>query len=280
VRLLVAAAVIALGALGCGLETNAIVSGGRVDGGATDGGGGAADSGMTGTDGGSPRDGGARDGGPSDGGAPDAGPPYRPLFTLDPTDCPSEWDDAGYVDGCVEERFDCDDAQSSFFVDPGGPWQELRGFVRGLQGQTPDGFAGGLVDLDDVYVDGISITTEAPRQHLWTFAAGLYKPTSPGDGNACPCDNGDPPPAIVGDRWTCETGNDMDSFVNMGPIYLDDVLWDADGDAHGDGCTPVAAPGWFHVRLPAPTTARIEVRIMADSCDDRVTLTALELEVR
>ena len=86
---------------------------------------------------------------------------------------------------------------------------------------------------------------------------------------------------FVGDNWTCETGNDTNSYINDGtPYYLSDVLWDADGDAHGPGCERVTDPGWFEVRLPAPTTAQIEVRIMASSCDDKVTLTDLILEVR
>jgi len=214
----------------------------------------------------------------------DAEMPFVPVYTLTPgaDTCPDGWEYAGFADGCLELRSGCGAEQSSLILDPPvSPWQEIRGYVRGLQGQTPDAFARDPTSLDDVYVDGISITTaETPRRHLWTFAAGLYKATSRGCGNCCPCDNGRAAPDLVGDNWTCETGNDSADWMNGAPIYLTDVLWDADGDAHGPGCTPVAEPGWFEVRLDEPTTAQIEVRIMADSCDDKVSLTALELEVR
>jgi hypothetical protein len=213
----------------------------------------------------------------------DAEAPFVTAFVLEPgeTTCPAGWDYAGFANSCVGSRGGCEPVSSSFFVDPPvTPWQEIRGYVRGLQGQTPDAFhqdSSGDT-LDDVYVVGVSITTETPREHIWTFAAGLHKPTSR-SGNACPCDNGPAPPAFVGDQWTCETGNDQPDFRNE-LIYLSDVLWDADGDAHGADCVPVMEPGWFEARLPAPTDARIEVRIMTGSCDDNVSVTDLELEVR
>lgn len=282
------ALVVAVLVTACSLETSALSR--ARDG--SDGGVTVADGGRATRDGGDRRaDGGGRDGGPPDvddagggvdAGTPDAGPAFERVFTLDPgaLTCPSGWIYAGFADACREVRTTCGDEQSSIYVDPGHPWQEVRGFVRGRQGQTPDAFDPRGTSLDDVYVDGVSITVGTPRRHVWTFAAGLYDGPSPGDSSACPCNNGQPPPPIVGDNWTCETGNDATDFLNVGPIYLDDVLWDADGDAHGAGCVPVAEPGWFEVTLPAPTTDPIEVRIMSDSCDDNVVVTDLLLEVR
>jgi hypothetical protein len=209
--------------------------------------------------------------------------PFVPLYTLvagrDP--CPEGFQLAGFADACEPVERTCGPLSVSILLDPPvSPWQELRGRVRGLQGQSSDAFSPDGTTLDEVYVDGVSITTEPPRRHLWTFAAGLMKSARPGNGNTCPCDNGDPAPALVGDAWTCETGNDaeLDVYQNMAPIYVSDVLWDADGDAHGAGCAP--STGEFLARLDEPTTQRVEIRLMRDSCDDRVVITELELEIR
>ncbi len=209
--------------------------------------------------------------------------PFVPLYSWvagrDP--CPEGFSPADFAVACEGSMRTCDSLATSILIPPTvSPWRELRGRVRGLQGQSSDAFSPAGTTLDEVYVDGVSITTEPPRQHLWTFAAGLMKSSTPGCDNCCPCDNGNPPPPLVGDAWTCETGNDAveDVFDNSTPTYTTDVLWDADGDAHGAGCAP--ATEWFVARLPEPTTARVEVRLMRDSCDDRVVITELELEIR
>jgi len=219
-----------------------------------------------------------------DGGTVDAAadPPWETAFRLTPgpETCPPGFVFAEWAGGCKEESRDCAGWQVSIFVDPPvTPWQEIRGRVRGLQGQTPDAFLRDATSLDAVYVDGVSITTEAPRQHIWTFAAGLMKPDRGPSGNSCPCDNGYPAPALLGDAWTCETGNDANTYENR-LIYTEDVLWDADGDAHGAGCALVTDPGEFYVRLAEPTEARIEIRLMADDCDDNVAIVELDLDVR
>ncbi len=219
-----------------------------------------------------------------DGGILDSGPgPFVPLYSLvagvDP--CPTGFVDAGFAEACEGAERTCEPLSTSILITPTvSPWQELRGRVRGLQGQSSDAFFPSATSLDEVYVDGVSITTEPPRRHLWTFAAGLMKSSRPDNRNCCPCDNGAAPPSLVGDSWTCETGNDevVDVYDNMAPTYTTDVLWDADGDAHGAGCAP--ASEWFVARLDEPTTARVEVRLMRDSCDDRVVITELELEIR
>ena len=41
--------------------------------------------------------------------------------------------------------------------------------------------------IDGAYVDGISVTHSSPRQHIWTFAAGVSEYSSTYSG-VCPCD--------------------------------------------------------------------------------------------
>ena len=49
-------------------------------------------------------------------------------------------------------------------------YQRVCGRARGYQKGTPDGFRSGSVN--DIYVDGLSITHGSPRQHIWTYVAG------------------------------------------------------------------------------------------------------------
>ena len=56
--------------------------------------------------------------------------------------------------------------------------------------------------LEDDYVDGVSLTHGEPRQHVWTFAAGLQE-----DGNFasnCPCVTNAQLPTFVGNDYFCE----------------------------------------------------------------------------
>ena len=41
--------------------------------------------------------------------------------------------------------------------------------------------------LEDDYVDGVSLTRGEPRQHVWTFAAGLQEDESGNSFSTCPC---------------------------------------------------------------------------------------------
>jgi hypothetical protein len=197
---------------------------------------------------------------------------------LDPTrdGCPTRWDFDATAMGCSIARPDCTGETRTFVVEvPVEQWREVRGYVRGYQFRTPDGFRTSASSLDNHYVDGVSITTGNPRRHLWTLGVGLFMPpgTAP---NACPCDGGPAPPSFVGDQWTCETGNDAPTFENEPIWYVDDPLWDS--DAHVAGCA--AADDWFVSSLETPSADPIEVRIMLDQCDDGLAVTALRLFVR
>ena len=121
--------------------------------------------------------------------------------------------------------------------------------------------------MDHNYVDGVSVTHGSPRQHVWSFAAGLGGPFR------CPCDNQDCsfaplPPSFVGNNYFCIGNN------NNG------TLWDA-MDCTTNCCT-FNNPPWFSVTLPAPTSNDIEVRICSDQLldDERVQLNFLQLYVQ
>ena len=54
----------------------------------------------------------------------------------------------------------------------GHQYNNVCGRVIGYQFATPDGFFPAET-IDQPYVDGVSVTYGAPRNHIWTFAAGV-----------------------------------------------------------------------------------------------------------
>ena len=112
--------------------------------------------------------------------------------------------------------------------------------------------------VDDIYVDGVSITHGYPRSHIWTFAAGGT------ERGGCPCSNGggDPVPNYIGNNYYCESGAATGANTD-GIIYGGDPLWDGQ-QCEGQCCSEGKSPPWFQVDLPNPTSDDIEVRICAD----------------
>ena len=53
-------------------------------------------------------------------------------------------------------------------------YDQVCGRITGYQIGTVDAFIDGPdVAIDTYYVDGVSVTRGSPRQHIWTFAAGV-----------------------------------------------------------------------------------------------------------
>ena len=130
---------------------------------------------------------------------------------------------------------------------------DICGIVQGYQFNTPDGFSRSTID--DIYVEGISITRGSPRRHVWTYAAYAYEEYS----GQCPCatSNGgaaSPPPSFVGDDYYCETG-----FASLKHgLSWEDPLWDGKGCIRPeDRCCQRF--GWFHKTVPS-SDDHIELR--------------------
>ena len=124
----------------------------------------------------------------------------------------------------------------------------MCGRALGYQYGHPDAFNGGSIDSH--YVEGLSVTHGTPRNHIWTFAAGLSK------GSSCPCASSYPAPSFVGEKYFCESGN---SGVVQSQWYLDDPLWDSQGCAATSTCCDRGGP-WFTTTLSEEVSDDIEVR--------------------
>jgi hypothetical protein len=151
--------------------------------------------------------------------------------------------------------------QRSLNFTTGGSYTHVCGRVRGYQVGATLAFYHPTQrnqTIDTNYADGVLITRGSPRQHLWTYAAGLSE-TWNADHFACPCArSGYNPswiPSFVGSNYYCESG-----FVGA-HVYRtiwEDPLWDGKGCFATDN-TCCHHFGWFHRQVP-PTNDDIEVR--------------------
>ena len=161
--------------------------------------------------------------------------------------------------------------QSAYFPTNGVRYSHVCGRVTAYQYcQTRAFYAYNIYStrtIDDVYLDGISITHGNPREHVWSFASALYESYASTGDWTCPCtntnNNNNPNiliPPFVGDDYFCDTG----SVSSSSCIFRDDnPLWDGEGCGPTSTCCEFSNPPWFCKTLPLsqPVTDDIEVRI-------------------
>ena len=160
---------------------------------------------------------------------------------------------------------------SGIFPFPSFEYSKVCGKIRGYQIGSPDSFGnsgrGSNPTIEENYVDGVSLTYGHPRQHIWTFAAGLDEVGTIAIHN-CPCTNSNQvsrasrPPSYVGNDYFCDTAS-IGTFVN-GRFYGDDPLWDGAGCGPLNTCCSFNNPPWFYKQLPQHTTDDIEMRVCRD----------------
>ena len=145
-------------------------------------------------------------------------------------------------------------------------YRNVCGRVIGYEYGSADGFLNRWNNrtLDSAYVYGVSITHGTPRNHIWTYAAGLTEGRYFDKSVNCPCAHPTHPmnsaiPSFVGDNYYCESGNPGTWWQNDF-LYNTDPLWDGE-QCEGECCSNGKSPPWFSVELPNPTTDDIEVRI-------------------
>ena len=191
------------------------------------------------------------------------------LNMSDPTQqCPSAraWREynTGGVRACGRPRTNgASCAATTYSID--FQYRRVCGRVVGYQFGSPDGFLPG--NIDQIYVEGVSITRGSPREHVWTYAAGVTESGREHTNSNCPCSDssGKEAPSFVGDNYYCESGNPSDSVTSQ--LYARDKLWDGK-QCEGSCCTGTNTPPWFSVQFNTTTSDNIEVRICgSDSID-------------
>ena len=172
--------------------------------------------------------------------------------------------------------------QSVQFPSNGVSYSQVCGRVVGYQYSSPDALYPGryegeeygtVIDasrttINSYYVDGISLTRGSPRQHVWTFVAGVYEHEIRWNGRyQCPCSVGNEQlhifQSFIGNDYFCESGLNEQWIANT--PYFSDPLWDGKqcGAIEQECCKTSGLP-WFHKDLNSTTTDYIELRVCGD----------------
>ena len=177
----------------------------------------------------------------------------------------------------------------SVLMDIPFPYSMVCGRVRGYQVGSPNAFRTRPrnASIDSAYVDGVSFTINNPRQHLWTFAAGLSEVHFHDSG--CPCYNYQfvrifqtvriqLQPYFVGANYFCEAGTPIyDPDIDF---YPDDPLWDGYGCLPDNVCCLYNNPPWFHRRFSQAITENIEMRVCRDEVDEDIAIEIVEIYIQ
>ena len=187
--------------------------------------------------------------------------------------CPSVWREITTPHRTCGRRSSSSSCDGLTYSTGSEQYNQVCGRIIGYElGPTSGFFYSTSLSINTYYVDGVSVTHGSPRQHIWTFVAGLQEQTSSYAYETCPCVAGSPSgsriPSFVGQNYFCEAGLTRWPGTN-GPFYSNgDPLWDGQGCGPTSSCCTFNSPPWFNVRLPSPTTDGIEVRLC---CNGRPT---------
>ena len=202
---------------------------------------------------------------------------WRRAFYLDMTDpnteCPSGWSIITSDSKRTCGRASTGDytSDSVFFPVSGRSYSQVCGRIRAYQSGRTLAFHGynshRYDTIDSVYFDGVAIMYGSPRQHIWTFAAGIWENnTRSTDYYVCPCDTtvDIPIPPFVGEDYFCESGYVYPGYRNSTLEYTfhsNDTLWDGEDCHSSSSCCSLHNPPYFTKSLGQSTTDDLELRM-------------------
>ena len=219
--------------------------------------------------------------------------PWRKIAHLNMNDpnqqCPTNWRlVTSPVRACARSTLTGPSCDSAVFSSEGTAYSHVCGRVNAIQRGTPEAFYASIdgrnPGLDASYIDGVSLTHGAAgsRQHIWSFVAAQFEQDSIITSSVCPCTNtqtnwGHQIQPYIGNSYFCDTG-DSDPGVSLA-AYPDDPLWDGEGCGPTSSCCQFNTPPWFCVKLEAPTTDDIELRICLNqgAQDESIEVTLVEI---
>ena len=163
---------------------------------------------------------------------------------LDMTDpdqtCPSSWRlySQDSVRACGRQESNTASCDSVQFSPEGYEYTQVCGRIIGYQYGSPDGkYYNNIYNIDGAYVDGVSVTYGAPRQHIWTFYGGVWP-----DGTYGCCGTTSTALSFIENNYFCDTGNpDSNHWQNI--LFTDHRLWDGiSGCGDASCCAPHSGP--------------------------------------
>ena len=180
---------------------------------------------------------------------------------------------------CVEVRVHAASVQLSAHMDSSTVECVEKSLATSLDSFYAYIVHGGSIETN--FVDGIVLTHGSPRNHIWTFTAGLNQYATRLHG--CPCHSdsysGTIPPYVGNDSF-CDSGRRYAREPTVS--YLtNDPLWDGAGCFSGSCCT-FNSPPWFCKNLSTPTTDDIELRLCINQVlsDEDVLFETVELYIQ
>ena len=199
---------------------------------------------------------------------------WRRVVYLNMTDlnttCPSGWNMTGFTKRvCGRVSTEDNTCDSAIFPLTGGQYSRICGRILAYQWGQPDAFGNKGRSINEAYACGVSVTHGRPRNHIWTFAAGV---SEGGTGSitsyhACPCDAtvAIKIPPFVGNDYFCESGvNEPYDNCRHRLLHINDTLWDGEDCLPSSTCCSLHNPPYFVKQLPTSTTDDIEARICVD----------------
>ena len=202
------------------------------------------------------------------------------------TTCPSGWKLTGYSKRTCGRATDGTNTCDSATFPVRGEYTRICGRIHAYQWGMPEAFSHyhhrSVTTIDGAYVDGVIVTRGTPRNHIWTFAAGISE-GNPTSTSVCPCDASIDihVPSFVGEDYFCESG------VNGPPIgtfvfHPNDTLWNGEDCLPSSTCCSRHNPPYFVKQLPTSTADEIEVRICLSyySSDENIAVELVELYVQ
>ena len=197
---------------------------------------------------------------------------WRRVFYLNMTDphttCPSGWKMTGYSKRtCGRNSTGYHTCDSATFPVSGREYNRICGRIKAYQWGTTYAFysyhSRRVTTIDGAYTSGVIVTHGTPRNHIWTFVAGLSEgnPTWP---ESCTCDATRTIriPPFVGNDYFCESGiNEPWDGSRHFTLHPNDTLWDGEDCLPSSTCCSQHNPPYFTKQLPTPTTDDIEARI-------------------
>ena len=194
------------------------------------------------------------------------GPGWRRVAYLNMSDpsqrCPSVWQEITTPHRVCGRRLTINGCEGLTYPTGSQHYNQVCGRIISYMIGHPDAFNSISSSIDGSYAEGVCVTRGSPRQHVWTFAAGIDEQV--GGSSTCPCvngsTNGNHIPSFVGQNYFCETG--ITQNPNTYTFWPNgDPLWDGQGCGPTSSCCTFNSPPWFNVRLPNATTDYIEVRL-------------------
>ena len=174
--------------------------------------------------------------------------------------CPNGWRRITIPTKACRAPSDNAGCYSAHFTTYNIPYSRVCGMVVGYQKGSTDGFSS-TQSINGPYVDGVSITYNTPRKHIWTYAIGYSDKANllPKHPNNCPCSQypGRLPQSFVHDNYYCESGS-LNRAWPHGIYYTADPVWDGKDCSSENSCCSEPSLPWFYRQIPLTANTDIE----------------------